>query len=348
LQSRTLLLAAAIVALAAQAMQGAQAQSVEEFYRGKTMSMIIGGSPGGGFDTLARAISRHIGKHIPGNPAVVAKNMPGAGGTMALDLLYNAADKDGTVMGLVNNTPPFVPLFGGRPTRFDATKFSWLGTPSVESPLVLIWQSVPVNSVDDLRSKEITVGASGADSAQAFYSRLINATLHTRMKIVSGYRGQNDIFIAMERREIDGYPSVFWSSLTSTRPTWVADKTAKVVLQYGPEPLKELPGVAWALDQISDAGDKVLFATATAPNALGRPLLMPPDVPADRLAAVRKALMDTFSDTAFRAEAEKIGLVVNAPRTGQQLHDVVAAAYAAPANVVARVRQLEKPEADAK
>jgi tripartite-type tricarboxylate transporter receptor subunit TctC len=348
LQSRTLSFVAAIFALATQLVQGAQAQTVDVFYRSKTISMIIGGSPGGGFDTLARAISRHIGKHIPGNPTVVAKNMPGAGGTMALDHLYNTADKDGSVMALVNNTPPFVPLFSGRAARFDATKFSWLGTPSVESPLVLIWQSVPVNSVDDLRTKEITVGASGADSAQAFYSRLINATLRTKMKIISGYRGQNDIFIAMERREIDGYPSVFWSSLTSTRPTWLADKTAKVVLQYGPEPLRELPGVAWALDHITDANDKVLFATATAPNALGRPLLMPPDVPADRLAAVRKALLDTFNDPTFQAEADKIGLVVNAPRTGQQLHDVVAAAYAAPANVVARVQQLEKPEADGK
>jgi tripartite-type tricarboxylate transporter receptor subunit TctC len=348
LQSRTLLFVAAMFALAGQAMQPAQAQSVDAFYQGKTISMIVGGSPGGGFDTLARAIGRHIGKHIPGNPTIVAKNMPGAGGTMALDHLYNVADKDGSVMALVNNTPPFVPLFSGRPARFDATKFSWLGTPSVESPLVLVWQSVPVNSVEDLRAKEITVGASGADSAQAFYSRLINATLRTKMKIISGYRGQNDIFIAMERREVDGYPSVFWSSLTSTRPTWLADKTAKVVLQYGPQPLKELPGVAWALDHITNANDKVLFQTATAPNALGRPLLMPPDVPADRLAAVRKALMDTFNDPAFQAEADKIGLIVNAPRTGQQLHDVVAAAYAAPSDVVARVQQLEKPEADAK
>jgi len=348
-QSRTsLCLTFAVLVIAGQAMQPAQAQSVEDFFKGKTISMIVGGTPGGGFDTLARAIGRHIGKHVPGNPSVVAKNMPGAGGTLALDHLYNVADKDGSVMALVNNTPPFVPLFSGRPARFDATKFSWLGTPSVESPLVLIWQSVPVNSVEDLRTKDITVGASGADSAQAFYSRLINATLRTRMKIVSGYRGQNDIFIAMERREVDGYPSVFYSSLTSTRPTWLADKTAKVVLQYGPEPLKELPGVAWALDHITDANDKVLFQTATAPNALGRPLLMPPGVPADRLAAVRKALADTFNDPAFRAEADKMGLLVNAPRTGQQLQDVVTAAYAAPANIVARVQQLEKPEPDAK
>lgn len=348
MQSRILCLTFTILAIAAQAMQPVRAQSVEEFYKGKTISMIIGGSAGGGFDTLARAVGRHIGKHIPGNPMVVAKNMPGAGGTLALDHLYNLADKDGSVMALVNNTPPFVPLFSGRSARFDATKFSWLGTPSVESPLVLIWQSVPVNSIEELRSKEITVGASGADSAQAFYSRLINATLRTKMKIISGYRGQNDIFIAMERREIDGYPSVFYSSLTSTRPTWLADKTAKVVLQYGPQPLKELPNVAWALDHITDANDKVLFQTATAPNALGRPLLMPPNVPADRLTAVRKALMDTFADPAFRAEADKIGLLVNAPRTGQQLHEVVAAAYAAPADVVAHVRQLEKPDSDAK
>jgi tripartite-type tricarboxylate transporter receptor subunit TctC len=275
---------------------------------------------------------------------VVAKNMPGAGGTLALDHLYNVADKDGTVIALVNNTPPFVPLFSGKPARFDATKFSWLGTPSVESPLVLIWQSVPVDTVEDLKTKEITVGASGADSAQAFYSRLINATLTTKMKIVSGYRGQNDIFIAMERREIDGYPSVFYSSLTSTRPNWLRDRVAKVVLQYGPDPLAELPNIAWAPERITNPDDKVLFLTATAPNALGRPLLMPPDVPADRLTAMRKALMETFADPAFKAEAESMGLLINAPRTGEQLQDVVSKAYAAPTAIIERVRKLEKPD----
>jgi hypothetical protein len=164
------------------------------------------------------------------------------------------------------------------------------------------------------------------------------------MKIVSGYRGQNDIFIAMERREIDGYPSVFYSSLTSTRPTWLPEKIAKVILQYGPEPLKELPGVAWAPALIANPADKLLFLTATAPNALGRPLLMPPDVPADRLAAIRKALADTFNDPAFKSEADKMGLVVNAPRSGEQLEEVIRSAYAAPADIVARVRELEKPQ----
>jgi tripartite-type tricarboxylate transporter receptor subunit TctC len=321
-----------------------QAQSVADFYRGKTVSMLIGGSPGGGFDTLARAIARHIAAHLPGNPTIVPKNMPGAGGTLVLDHLYNVAEKDGSVIALVNNTPPFVPLFSGKPARFDATKFNWLGTPSVESPLVLIWHSVPVNSVEDLRTKEISVGASGGDSAQAFYTRLLNATLGTKMKIISGYRGQNDIFIAMERREIDGYPSVFYSSLTSTRPDWLRDGVAKVVLQYGPEPLKELPNVSWLPALLTNRDDKRLVETATAPNALGRPLLMPPGVPADRLVAMRKALMDTFTDPAFKSEAEKIGLIINAPRTGEQLQEVVSNAYAAPVAVVERVRKLENPD----
>jgi tripartite-type tricarboxylate transporter receptor subunit TctC len=322
-----------------------QAQSVAEFYKGKTVSMLIGGSPGGGFDTLARAIARHIAAHLPGNPAIVPKNMPGAGGTLMLDHLYNGADKDGTVIALANNTPPFVPLFSGKQARFDATKFNWLGTPSVESPLVLIWGAVPVNSVQDLRTREITVGASGGDSAQAFYTRVLNATLGTRMKIISGYRGQNDIFIAMERREIDGYPSVFYSSLTSTRPDWLRDGVAKVVLQYGPEPLKELPNVPWVPELLTNSDDRLLVKTATAPNALGRPLLMPPGVPADRLIAMRKALMDTFDDPAFKAEAEKIGLIINAPRTGEQLQKVVSDAYATPAAIVERVRKLENAEA---
>ena len=230
--------------------------------------------------------------------------MPGAGGTQALDHLYNTADKDGTVMGLVNNTPPFVPLFSGHAGAFRRHQVQLARHPERGEPAGADLAGGAGELGRDLRTKEITVGASGANSAQAFYSRLINATLGTKMKIVSGYRGQNDIFIAMERREIDGYPSVFYSSLTSTRPTWLPEKIAKVVLQYGPEPLKELPGVACAPDHITDANDKALFLTATAPNALGRPLLMPPGVPTDRLTAMRKALLDTLADAAFLAERE--------------------------------------------
>jgi tripartite-type tricarboxylate transporter receptor subunit TctC len=333
----------AVVACSAASMATpASAQSVAEFYKGRNVAMIIGGSPGGGFDTLARGIARHLNKHIPGNPNIVPRNMPGAGGLLAMDHLYNVADKDGSVIALVGNTPPFVPLVTGKPARFDPLKMNWLGTPSTEAPLVLVWGTVPVKTVDDLRTRETTMGASGADSPQAFFGRLINATLGLKMKIITGYLGQNEIFIAMERGEVEGFPSVYYSSMTSTRPAWIPSGTARAILQYGPEPLADLPNVPWAPGLIKDPADKELMTVANAPNAMGRPLVMPPGVPADRLAAMRKALADTFADPEFKKEAAKIGLIVNAPRTGEQLYDVIRQAYSAVPATIERLRKLEK------
>jgi tripartite-type tricarboxylate transporter receptor subunit TctC len=335
-------LALAACAAASLAAQPASAQSVAEFYKGRTVGMVVGGSPGGGFDTLARSIARHIGKHIPGNPTVVARNMPGAGGLLAMDHLYNVAEKDGSVIALVGNTPPFVPLVTGKPARFDPLKMNWLGTPSTEAPLVLVWGTVPVYTLEDLRTRETTMGASGADSPQAFFGRLINATLGLKMKIITGYLGQNEIFIAMERGEVEGFPSVYYSSMTSTRPTWIPKGIARAVLQYGPEPLADLPNVPWVPGLIKDPADKELMTVANAPNAMGRPLVMPPGVPADRVAAMRKALADTFADPEFKKEADKIGLIVNAPRTGEQLYDVIRGAYGAVPATIERLRKLEK------
>jgi tripartite-type tricarboxylate transporter receptor subunit TctC len=319
------------------------AQSVADFYRGKTVTIVVSTSGGGGYDALGRALARHIGRLIPGNPTVVVRNMPGAGGITAVNYLYNTAEKDGTIVGLVQNGTPLEPLFGTKAARYDATKFNWLGTPSYEVSMVLLWNAVPVNSVDDLRKTETTMGASGANSTPAFYARLLNATLGTRMKLINGYPGQNDAFLAMERGELDGYPSVFYSALTSTRPTWLQDKKAKPIVQYGPQRLKELPNVPFATDLLKNEDDKLLMEAASAPQALGRPLLLPPDVPADRVAAMRKALADTFTDAQFKADAEKIGLIVNAPQTGAQLQEVIARAYASPARVVERIQKLNNP-----
>jgi tripartite-type tricarboxylate transporter receptor subunit TctC len=321
----------------------ASAQSVADFYRGKTVTIVVSTSSGGGYDALARALARHIGRLIPGNPIVVVRNMPGAGGITAVNWLYNTAEKDGTAVGLVQNGTPLEPLFGTKAARYDATKFNWLGTPSYEVSMVLLWNTVPVNSVDDLRKVETTMGASGANSTPAFYARLLNATLGTRMKLINGYPGQNDAFLAMERGELDGYPSVFYSALTSTRPNWLKDKQAKAIVQYGPERLTELPDVPFATDLLTNEDDRLLMQAASAPQALGRPLLLPPDVPADRVTAMRKALADTFNDPQFKADAEKIGLIVNAPRTGQQLQEVIARAYASPARVVERIQKLNNP-----
>lgn len=321
----------------------AAAQSVADFYKGKTVTIVVSTSTGGGYDAMARAIARHIGRHVPGNPVVVTRNMPGAGGITAVNWLYNAAERDGTAVGLVQNGTPLEPLFGTKGARYDATKFNWLGTPSYEVSMVLLWHTVPVNTVQDLRTQETNMGASGANSTPAFYTRLLNATLGTKMRLINGYPGQNDAFLAMERGELDGYPSVFYSALTSTRPNWLRDKQAKAIVQYGPARLQELPNVPFAPDLLTNADDKLLMQAAFAPQALGRPLLLPPGVPADRIAAMRKALADTFVDRDFKTDAEKIGLIVNAPQTGEQLQRVIENAYATPSHVVERLRKLNNP-----
>src|SRR5688572_1330681 len=321
----------------------ASAQSVADFYKGKTVTLVVSTSSGGGYDTLARAIAKHIGRHVPGNPNVVVRNMPGAGGITAVNWLYNTAEKDGTVVGLVQNGTPLEPLFGTKAARYDATKFNWLGTPSYEVSMVLLWHTVPVNTVKDLQTRETTMGSSGANSTPSFYTRMLNATLGTRMRLIYGYPGQNDALLAMERGELDGYPSVFYSALTSTRPTWLKEKKAKAIVQYGPHRLKELPDVPFATDLLKNEDDRLLMQASSAPQALGRPLLMPPDVPADRVAAMRKALADTFKDPQFKADADKIGLIVNAPRTGEELQQVIADAYKTPSRVVERLRALNNP-----
>jgi tripartite-type tricarboxylate transporter receptor subunit TctC len=316
------------------------AQNVADFYKGRTISLIVGGSEGGGYDTMARAVGRHIGRHIPGNPAIVARNMPGASGMAATNHLYNVAEKDGTVIGLLQNNNPLAALFGNKAARFDATKFNWLGTPSIEVAVVVLWHAVPVNSVDDLRTRETSMGASGVQSGQAFVGRLLNATLGTKMRVVPGYKGMGDIFLAMERGEVDGYPGVFYSALAATRPTWLPEKKAKIVVQFGSQPLKELPGIPFATDLAKDPDDKLLMEAAAARQALGRPLVAPPGVPADRVAALRKALVDTFADPAFVADARKNRMEITAPQSGQEVQNLIVRVSGTPAHVVARLQQL--------
>jgi tripartite-type tricarboxylate transporter receptor subunit TctC len=325
-------------------LSAAAADTIGDFYGGRTVTLIVSVSPAGGYDTLARAIARHIGKHIAGNPTVIVRNMPGAGGLTATNYLYAAAERDGSVLGLIQNNPPFEPLFGTAEARFDPRQFNWLGTPSVETAMVLVYKTVPVFSLDDLRTRETVMGASGANSTPAFFARLLNATLGTKMKVIAGYPGQNDALVAMERGELDGYPSVFYSALSSTRPTWLADGTARAVVQYGPAKLPQLAGVPFVPDLMSEPADKLLLQAAFAPLSIGRPLLMPPGVPAERVAALRQALAETFTDPEFLAEGDKIGLSLNDPRSGDELLRVIERAYATPPDIVERLRKLNRDQ----
>ena len=321
----------------------AKADVVAEFYQGRTVTVVVGSNAAGGYDTFARAVARYMGKHIPGSPTLIVRNMPGAGGMTAANFLYNNADKDGSVIGLVQNNTPFEPLFGTKEARYDPVRFNWLGSPSAETAMVLLWHAAPVNSVAELKVREVAVGVSGANSTPAFFTRLLNATLGTRMKPINGYPGQNDVLLAMERREIDGHPSAFFSSVRSTRPTWLRDKTAKAIVQYGAEKLAELPDVPFAPDLVGHDGDRLVMQAAFAPLALGRPLLTPPGVAAERVAALRAAFAATMADPDFLAEGERVGLGLNAPRTGEQIQEVVERAYQSPPRVIDRLRQLNAP-----
>ena len=316
------------------------AQAGSDFYRGKTVTLVISSSAGGGYDVMGRTIAKYLGKHIPGNPRVVVTNMPGAGGIVAMNYFYRNAPKDGTFLAAMQNNTPFEPLLGTKEAQYDATKFNWLGSPSVEVGLIAVWHTAPVNNVADLQKREITVGSSGANSTPSFYARLINETLHTKMKIVVGYPGQNEVYLAMERGEVDGFPSLFYNTLNATKPNWRTEKKLKLILQYGLEKETAIPNVPSALDLASNPEDRLLLQAGLAEVTLGRPYLMPPNVPADRVAIMRKALADTFSDPEFAADARRMSLGVNAPRRGEQLQQLIADTYKTPPKVVDRLRKL--------
>jgi tripartite-type tricarboxylate transporter receptor subunit TctC len=311
-----------------------------DFYKGKTVTLVVSSSAGGGYDIMGRTIAKYLGSHIPGNPRVVVSNMPGAGGIVAMNYFYRSAPKDGTFIAGMQNNTPFEPLLGTKEAQYDATKFNWLGSPSSEVGLVAVWKTSPATSLADLQKREITVGSSGANSTPSFYARLINETLHTKMKIVVGYPGQNEVYLAMEKHEVDGFPSLFYNTLTATHPNWRAEKNVKLILQYGLEKEAALPDVPSALDVVTKPEDKLLLQAGLAEVTLGRPYLMPPGVPADRVAIIRKAFADTYKDAGFVADSKRMSLGVNSAKTGEQVQQLIAETYRTPPKVIDRLRKL--------
>jgi tripartite-type tricarboxylate transporter receptor subunit TctC len=326
------------------ALQAARADSIEDFYRGKTINMVCSSSAGGGYDTLTRAVARFLGKHIPGHPSIVVRNMPGAGGIVATRYIAKSAPRDGlTIAGVQNNTP-FEPLFGTKQADYDATKLNWLGTPSVETGLLVVWHASKIKSLEDAKKMEMTAGASGLNSAPSFYARLLNELLGTKIKIILGYPGQNEAYLAMERGELDApYGVTFWSSLTSTKAAWTKEKKLRILVQYGPQKEAALPDVPYGPDLVKSAEDKALFEAAYAPLAAGRPFVAPPDLPPERLAALRSAMLATFKDPDFLAEAHRLRLEINKPTSGETMQAQIARVYQMPKQVVERLRRIAQP-----
>jgi tripartite-type tricarboxylate transporter receptor subunit TctC len=322
----------------------AAAQSVEDFYKGKTVSMVVSSATGGGYDTLARLVARHLPKHIPGNPQLVVRNMPGAGGITATNHLFTVAARDGTVIGAVQNNTPFEPLFGTKQANYDARKFNWLGSPSVETGLLTVSAASPVKTLEDARRQELKLGSSGANSTPSFYGRLMNNTLGLKLRMIVGYPGQNDALVAMERGELDGYPSAFYNSLMATRPTWIPEKKVNLLVQYGAEKEPQLPDVPFIFDLLKTDEERAMWRVAVAPLGAGRPYLLPPETPADRVAAMRKSFSAAIADPEFQSEQKQMKLGADTPRTGEQVLALIEEAYKASPDVIEKIKKLQRQD----
>jgi tripartite-type tricarboxylate transporter receptor subunit TctC len=328
-------IAAAFLALVAAPL--AQAQSPEEFYKGKTVTIIVGAGPGGGYDTIARVVQKHLANHMPGKPTIVVQNMPGGGGLRAPNYLYTVAEKNGTFIGLIQNSMPFEPMIGNKNATFDPTKFGWLGSPNVESGVLMVWHTAPALTVKDLREKEINVGVEAIASNPALSARLLMQTLGLKLKLIPGYTGSSAVLLAMEKGEVHAFPN-FFNSMMAQRPDWLRDKKIAIPVKWGPINEKSLPDVPYAEDIAPDEKSKTILRAASGSLALGRPFLAPPDIPADRLEALRKAFMATFNDPAFVEDSRKIGFAELQPQSGEALEKVIKEIAASPPDVLEQLK----------
>lgn len=324
--SRSIRRTVAAAVLAAVPATMAWAQSPAEFYKGKNVDMFVGYSSGGGYDVYARLVARHIGKHIPGNPNVTVKNMPGAGSLALANQLYNAMPKDGTAFGIIGRGAAFDPLFGNKAAKFDAAKFNWIGSANNEVSVCVAWKDSGVTKFEDLQTKELVVGGTGPSADTDQFPRILNSVLGTKFKIVTGYPGGNDVSLAMERGEVKGRCGWSWSSVLSTRKDWYDSKTINVLVQLSLEKHADLPNVPLIIDLAKTPEQKKMLTLVFARQALGRPFVAPPGIPEDRLAALRKAFMDTTKDKDFLAEAQKMKLEIT-PIGGEAVQKIVAEAY---------------------
>ena len=317
----------------------ASAQSPAEFYKSKNVDLYIGYSVGGGYDIYARLLARHMGKHIPGNPTVIPKNMDGAGSLRLANWLYKVGPKDGSALGMIGRGTGFDPLLGHKGAQFDATKYTWIGSANNEVSICVAWHSSGITKFEDLMSKELTVGGTGASADTDQFPRIINGLLGTKMKVVTGYPGGNDVGLAMERGEVNGRCGWSWSSVKTTHPQWLRDKKINILLQLALAKHPDLPEVPLVVDLATTEEQRLIFKLIFARQVMGRPFLAPPDIPPERAAALRKAFMDTLNDKDFLADAEKTQLEIN-PVPGEQIQELVKTIYQTPPEVARKAATL--------
>jgi tripartite-type tricarboxylate transporter receptor subunit TctC len=315
------------------------AQSPAEFYKGKTIELDIGTSVGGGYDAYGRMLARNMGKYIPGNPAIVPKNMEGAGSMRLANHLYNAAPKDGTSFGTINRGTPFEPLLGNRGAQFDATRFNWIGSTNNEVSVCVAWHTTGIAAFADLLKRELVVGATGPSADTYQFPKITNAVLGTKFKIVTGYPGGNDVDLAMERGEVEGRCGWSWTSVKGLHQPWLDRKEINILFQMGLSKHRELPNVPLIVDLARTDEEKAILRLIFARQVMAWPYLAPPGAPSERVDALRKAFMATMQDKDFLAEADRAGLEIT-PVAGEDIQKLVQQIYATPAAVVRKTAEL--------
>jgi tripartite-type tricarboxylate transporter receptor subunit TctC len=334
--------AALVSALCLAAVPASGQEHLAAFYRGKQLRMIVGSAVGGGYDLFARIVARHIGNHIPGRPSVIVQNQPAAGGVVMANQLYGQGPKDGTVIGVPINGLPTAPLLQSG-TQFDPVRFNWIGSTNREAYVAFVWHTVPVESIGELTSKEVVVGATTPGTTMVDFPLLVNDVLGFKFKIVRGYQGTPQINLAIERGEVQGMGGLGWASVKAQTPHWISGKKIRVLAQYGLTRHAELVDVPTMLEFARSDADRQAMTMLVARTEYGRPYFLPPDVPPDRVAALRRAFDATMRDPGFIAEAAKLEFDID-PLTGEQVQALVGELAATPRDVIARVRRaLEAP-----
>ena len=307
---------------------------------GKSVQMIIGFGPGGGYDLWARTLGRHIGKHLPGNPNVVPQNMPGAGSYTAASYIFNIAPKDGSVLGIIARDAALGPLTGASGARFDPTRLSWIGTPTKETNVCIAFHTAPVKSVQDLYDKQLILGDTGPGTGTRSYPKVLNDVLGMKFKLVGGFPSSAEVFLAMERGEVDGICESL-DSIKNRRPDWIPTRKITILFQGGAEPNPELKGVPFVLDLARTDEQKKTIEFLYAGQGIGRPFVAPPDLPAERLKMLRDAFNATMKDADFIAETKKSKLELE-PEDGEHLAALIAKIYATPKPIVDKIANLIK------
>jgi tripartite-type tricarboxylate transporter receptor subunit TctC len=317
-------------------LNAAQADPVADFYRGKTVNVLIGVGVGGEYDLQARLIARHIGKHIPGSPTVVAQNMTGAGGLKMANYLATVAEQDGTHIGMIANNFPAMQVVGLKGMQFDTSKFQWLGTiaPTVET--MAVWHTTGVKNIDDVRRRETVAGASGRGAITYALPTLMNEVLGTKFKVVTGYTGGNQINLAMERGEVEARNNT-WSSWKATKKAWLDENKIVIIAQAGPKAADlDVPSIE---DLAKTPGDRQMIELVVSGTQMGRPLATTPGTPPERVAALRAAFAAAMKDPEFLAEAKRANFEVN-PVLGEAMQRTVAKILSTPKAAAERAKPL--------